>query len=155
MLAQQNAAGEFSVSKGNASIQKGIVLGNVLGFGTSTTGEWMDVSGLPHISVNAQGTTDGNAPDYPDSTVGMVLVTIEASSHNASEFEAGAGVSSQRLGQFLVPLTDDPNFEVPAVFRQFQNVNAKAVRYIVTMINVPSLPANSYAKLILRLSASA
>jgi len=147
-----NSIGGEIVSKSTFFFEKALSLG--VGFGLDQTyiSDWLQVQGMPNIVLSANGTDDGNNLIYPDSTIGQVIVTLEIASGNAGFFEAGIGLSSQKIGEWTCPLTDSQTFDVPVLYQVVQ-VPTKFVRIKVT---IPSgTPVNNYAKLYVRLHASA
>ncbi len=147
-----NSTGTNVVSKGTLFFEKAVMLGTVFGFTTEYISDWMRVQGMPNIALSANGTSDGNAPTYPDSTIGQVIVRLEIASGNAGEFEAGQSLSGQKIGEWTCPLTNDANFDVPTLY-QFVQVPTKFIRVVVT---IPSgTPVDNYAKLYVRLHTSA
>lgn len=149
-----NSSGNLVVSDANVFFEKGVGIDGTFGtFPSEYISEWIRIQGLPNIALTANGTSDGNAPTYPDSTVGSVIVTLEIASGNSGEFESGIGLSFQKLGEWLCPLTDTATFDVPTLY-QFVQCSAKFVRIKVNFLPNQISPT-AVAKLYVRLHASA
>jgi hypothetical protein len=147
-----NSIGGNVVSKGTFFFEKALSLGVGFGLDQTFTSDWFQIQGMPNIALSANGTADGNNVDYPDSTIGQVIVRLEIASGNAGEFEAGQALSGQKIGEWTCPMTDDQTFDVPVLYQVVQ-VPTKYVRIIVS---IPSgTLVNNYAKLYVRLHASA
>jgi hypothetical protein len=147
-----NSTGTNVVSKGTLFFEKAVMLGTVFGFDSEYVSDWIRIQGMPNIAISANGTADGNTITYPLSTIGQVIVKLEIASGNAGEFEAGVALSSQKIGEWTCPLTDTATFDVPTLY-QVVEIPTKFVRVVVT---IPTgTPVNNYAKLYVRLHASA
>ena len=146
-----NSTGTNVVSNGTSFFERAVMLGTVFGFVDTYTSDWIRIQGMPNITLTGNGTSDGNAPDYPDSTIGQVIVRLEIASGNAGAFEAGVGLSGQKIGEWTCPLTDDPNFDVPVLYQVVQ-VPTKFIRVVV---KIPvGTPVGNYAKMYVRVQAS-
>ena len=147
-----NSTGTNVVSKGTLFFEQAIMLGTVFGFNTEYVSDWLRIQGMPNIVVSGNGTADGNAPTYPDSTIGQVIVRLEIASGNAGAFEPGLALSGQKIGEWTCPLTASGTFDQPTLY-QVVTVPTKFVRVVVS---IPSgTPVNNYAKLYLRVQSSA
>jgi hypothetical protein len=146
-----NSAGNIVVSNANIFFEKAVILGGVFGFNSEYLSEWIRAQGMSHLTLTGNGSADGTAPTYPASTVGSVLVSVEIASGNAGEFEAGLGLSFQKIAQYTLPLTDSVLFDVPPLFQSLE-VSAKFVRLRVNFL--PNQATGNYAKCYVRLHAS-
>jgi len=148
-----NSTGNDVVSKGNLFFEKAVEIDGVFGgFPVQYVSDWLRIQGMPNVALTAQGTADGNAVTYPQSTVGSVIITLEIATGNAGEFEAGLALSSQKIGEWTCPLTNVSTFDVPALY-QFIQIPAKFIRFKVSFL--PNQATGNYAKLYVRLHASA
>lgn len=148
-----NSSGNAVVSDASVFFEKAVVISGAFGIPSTYTSDFIRIQGLPNIALTANGSADGSSPDYPDSTVGSALVTLEIASGNSGEFESGIGLSSQKLGEWLCPLTDSATFDVPTLY-QFVQCSAKFIRIKVNFLP-NQISATTVAKLYVRLHASA
>ena len=148
-----NGSGSDVVSKSSLFYEKAVIISGNIDFPTEFVSPILRIQGLPNITITGQGATDGSAPTYPDSTVGMVLVSIFVASGNAGEFEAGLGLSFQKIGEWSCPLTSVPTFESPPLFQNVQ-CSAKFLRFRVNFADSPP-DVSARAKLYVRVHASA
>ena len=153
-----NSTSSTSISSGYVTFQDGVLITNdpayTASFPAEYVSEWVRVSGLPKITVQAEGTNDGSAPTYPDSAnIGQVLIGVEVANTNSAEFVGGSALSVIRIGEYTCALTSSATFTPPPLYQEFYNVGSKFARLRVTTGQDPA-PTNFIAKLYVRIVAS-
>lgn len=146
-----NSAGNIVTSNANIFFEKAVMLGGVFGFNSEYTSPPIRVQGMNKITLTANGTADGSAPTYPDSTVGSVLLSLFVASGNSGEFEPGNGLSFQKIVEYIVPLTNSATFDVPTLYEPLE-ISAKFI--LIRTSFLPNQATGNYAKYYVRLHAS-
>jgi hypothetical protein len=147
-----NSAGNIVTSNANIFFEKAVMLGGVFGFNSEYISPAIRIQGMNKITLSANGSADGTAPTYPDSTVGSALIALEVASGNAGEFEAGLNLSYQKIAEYTVSLTDSATFDVPALYEALE-ISAKYIRMRCNFL--PNQATGNYAKFYARIHASA
>ena len=150
-----NSVSSTTTSSGIVTFEDGVIITNDATyhqFSSQYNSEWVRIQGLPKLTIQCEGTANGNAPTYPDSNVGNVRITIYVANNNSGEFEGDSSLNKIKIGEFLVAMTSTAAYDLPALYQEFYSVNAKFCRVKVDFL--PNPPVNSVGKLYLRISAS-
>jgi len=152
-LIPSNSLGNTVNTNAEVSSSDGILIGTAsTGFPTSFTSSWLETSGMSKISIQCQSTDRALTPD---STVGSVVVTVEIANGVYPNFVSINTLGAYRIDQFLVPMTNtEATYPSSAIYREYNQVGSKYVRYTVTFTNLAGLVGNQYAKLFVTLMAS-
>ena len=149
----QNPVGGTVVSQGSALFEIGVSIGTDFGYDTEYISDFLNVEGLPNLVLSAQGSADGNAPEYPDANVGSLRVTLESAYGNSGVFEAGLSPTIQTVKEYVVAQTNTQTYTSPPLYERVF-VPAALVRFKVNFLP-QDVVAGNFGKLYIRIVASA
>ena len=148
-----NPVGNTSMSQSTVLVDAGVSIGVDFGYTTQYVSEFINIEGLPNIALSAQGSADGNAPDYPDANVGSLLITIISAYGNSGVFEAGNAPTEQVVAEFTVAQTSNQVYVSPPLYEKLF-VPAPLIRFEVSFFPNESSVAGNFGKCYVRIVAS-